>query len=312
MRIEQLEYLLKISQMNTMTHAANALHISQPSLSEAIKRLENELDITLLERHHQGVSLTEAGECVVHTAERIFEELYIMQHQLDAIKKQSPQALKTISLDVTPFLGNTYLFQFWRHCQDVHHWDIKIELYDAQKILDRIIAGISSIGIILIEEQYLQEISRKHPDLCFHRLLFGHLQAFFSENHPLEAYKTIPVEELLKYPLLFLKNDCIPLQAILKNQCKEVPNSLIESDIYILPQHFIKNKLGVSLISSILLEYFPKFPFDLQQTVVKDISLYISSDLYVVMDGEFANTKNGDLFYREITNYFEKNYNQQM
>ncbi|MEE0230489.1 MAG: hypothetical protein UEJ45_08355, partial [Peptococcaceae bacterium] len=81
---------------------------------------------------------------------------------------------------------------------------------------------------------------------------------------------------------------------------------------YILPQHFIKNKLGVSLISSILLEYFPKFPFELQQTVIKDISLYISSDLYVVMDGEFANTKNGDLFYREITNYFEKNYNQQM
>ena len=310
MRIEQLEYLLKISQMNTMTHAANALHISQPSLSESIKRLEKELDVTLLERHHQGVALTEAGECVVHTAERIFEELHIMQHQLDAIKKRTPQPFKTIALDVTPFLGNTYLFQFWRHCQDVRHWDIKIELYDAQKILDRIIAGISSIGIILIEEHHLQEISRKHPNLSFHRLRFGHLQAFFAENHPLEAYKTIPVEELIKYPLLFLKNDCIPLQTILKKHCKTAPASLIESDIYILPQHFIKNKLGVSLISSILLEYFPKAPFDLQHTVVRDTSLYISSDLYVVMDAEFATTKNGELFYQEITHYFTKYYNQ--
>lgn len=309
MRIEQLEYLLKISQMNTMTHAANALHISQPSLSESMKRLEEELNVTLLERHHQGVALTEAGECVVHTAERIFEELGNMQRQLDAIRAHTPQSLKTITLDVTPFLGNTYLFQFWRHCQERLHWDIKIELYDAKKILNRIISGVSSVGIILIEEHYLQQIARTHPTLCFHRLRFGHLQAFFSENHPLEAYQTIPVSQLIAYPLLFLKNDCIPLQAILKESCPNTPLSLIESDIYILPQHFIKNKLGVSLISSILLEYFPEHPFDLGHTVVKDISLYISSDLYVVMDKDFADTKNGKLFQETINHYFQTYYN---
>ena len=52
MRIQQLQYLEKIVESGSINEAAKALFLSQPSLSNAIKELEQEMDLQLLVRHH--------------------------------------------------------------------------------------------------------------------------------------------------------------------------------------------------------------------------------------------------------------------
>ena len=61
MRIQQLHYLEKIVESGSINEAAKALFLSQPSLSNAIKELEQEMDLQLLVRQKSGVSLTNEG-----------------------------------------------------------------------------------------------------------------------------------------------------------------------------------------------------------------------------------------------------------
>ena len=71
MRMSHLRYFLEVSRTKNISLAAKNLHLSQPSLSFAIKTLEDELGIPLLIRHSHSVSLTEAGEQFASHAERI-------------------------------------------------------------------------------------------------------------------------------------------------------------------------------------------------------------------------------------------------
>ena len=61
MRIQQLQYLEKIVESGSINEVAKALFLSQPSLSNAIKELEQEMDLQLLVRQKSGVSLTNEG-----------------------------------------------------------------------------------------------------------------------------------------------------------------------------------------------------------------------------------------------------------
>lgn len=78
----QLWYLVQINQYKSLSQAADALHVSQPAISNAIKRLETQLGVQLLERTSKGVTLTEKGEQVARKAREILllmdelEEMY--------------------------------------------------------------------------------------------------------------------------------------------------------------------------------------------------------------------------------------------
>src|SRR6266700_6155121 len=61
MRVEQLEYLAEVVRRGSFRRAAEALHISQPALSEAVRSLERELGVHLLERGRHGARVSDAG-----------------------------------------------------------------------------------------------------------------------------------------------------------------------------------------------------------------------------------------------------------
>jgi len=60
-RIEQLEYLAAVTRHGSLRRAGDQLHVSQPALSEAIRKLEGELGVTLLDRHRSGARISSAG-----------------------------------------------------------------------------------------------------------------------------------------------------------------------------------------------------------------------------------------------------------
>lgn len=73
MRIEQLHYFQTLIQLGSFNKAATALHITQPGLSDAIKSLEKEVGVSLINRSHKGVILTDAGKNFLVYAEQIIE-----------------------------------------------------------------------------------------------------------------------------------------------------------------------------------------------------------------------------------------------
>ena len=61
MRIQQLEYATAVARFGSFRRAAEALHISQPALSENVRRLERELGVEILDRRRSGATVGEHG-----------------------------------------------------------------------------------------------------------------------------------------------------------------------------------------------------------------------------------------------------------
>jgi DNA-binding transcriptional LysR family regulator len=61
MTIQQLKYIIKVAEIGSITEAAKALFISQPSLSNAIREIEKETKLTIFSRSRQGIALTKEG-----------------------------------------------------------------------------------------------------------------------------------------------------------------------------------------------------------------------------------------------------------
>lgn len=74
MDLRQLEYALAVAEHGNFTRAAAQLHVAQPALSVAVRRLETELGVRLFHRTSRRVSLTDAGEAFIARAGRIVGE----------------------------------------------------------------------------------------------------------------------------------------------------------------------------------------------------------------------------------------------
>src|SRR5262249_5197219 len=61
MRIEQLEYVTSVARFGSFRRAAEELHISQPALSETVRKLEQELGVDILDRRRSGATISEDG-----------------------------------------------------------------------------------------------------------------------------------------------------------------------------------------------------------------------------------------------------------
>jgi DNA-binding transcriptional LysR family regulator len=112
MLLRQLEYLVALARERHFARAAAACYVSQPSLSAAIRRLEQELDVPIVRRGRRYEGLTPEGEVVLEWAHRILAERDALRQELSALRGGLtgtlrlgvvPTALPVASLLTTPF-----------------------------------------------------------------------------------------------------------------------------------------------------------------------------------------------------------------
>lgn len=101
MELEQLRQLVAVKQYGTISAAAEALHISQPSLSRSIRRLERDLGQELFNRSHNSVSFNDAGELALRHAERILADVRLMQDDFDELGRRQ-RSLRVASVAPAP------------------------------------------------------------------------------------------------------------------------------------------------------------------------------------------------------------------
>ncbi|MFB7655975.1 MULTISPECIES: LysR family transcriptional regulator [unclassified Streptomyces] len=112
MLFRQLEYLVALSRERHFAHAAQACHVSQPALSEAIRKLEEELDVPLVRRTRKYEGLTPEGERIVVWAQRILADRDALRDEVGALRTglsgtlrigSVPTASGVVSLLTAPF-----------------------------------------------------------------------------------------------------------------------------------------------------------------------------------------------------------------
>lgn len=92
MDIRQLKYFIAVADSRNLSHAAKNLFITQPTLSQSIKKLESELNTSLFNYNDKQFTLTETGEILYHKSKRIvldFDELIEEIHTIQKTKKQT-------------------------------------------------------------------------------------------------------------------------------------------------------------------------------------------------------------------------------
>ena len=108
MQLRDIEYMVTIADKQSFSQAAEALFISQPALSQSIKRLEEEIGVALFARKRKKVLLTRAGELFLQDARQILQLSSHLRTQMENV-----QSLKQCSLCIgmTPLFGRFYFAQ---------------------------------------------------------------------------------------------------------------------------------------------------------------------------------------------------------
>jgi DNA-binding transcriptional LysR family regulator len=114
MVLRQLEYLVALAREKHFGRAAEACHVTQPTLSAAIRLLEEDLGAPIVERGHRFVGLTRQGDLALHHAHRILAEAEVMRRDIEALDKglsgrlrlgAIPTALPIVSQLTAPFIA---------------------------------------------------------------------------------------------------------------------------------------------------------------------------------------------------------------
>ena len=101
MELRSLHYFVRIAELGSITRASAHLHVAQPALTRHIQRLEDELDVTLFTRANRGVRLTEGGQKLLESAQRILRDV---ERAGDEIRAHKAHPSGKIVLAVTPTL----------------------------------------------------------------------------------------------------------------------------------------------------------------------------------------------------------------
>ena len=101
MELRSLNYFVRIAELGSITRASAHLQIAQPALTRHVQRLEDELDTVLFTRANRGVRLTEAGQKLLDSAQRILRDI---ERAGDEIRAHKAHPSGKIILGVTPTL----------------------------------------------------------------------------------------------------------------------------------------------------------------------------------------------------------------
>ena len=200
MTLQQLKYVTTVASAGTITEAANALYISQPSLTNSIHELEKEMNITIFNRTNKGISLSKEGEIFLGYARQILEQATILEDKYKGNKGGKKQFC--VSTQHYSFAVNAFVDLIKEYGQD--EYDFSLRETQTYEIIEDVARLKSEIGILFLNdfnEIVLTKIF-KSQDLEFHPLFVAKPHVFISRRHPLAGKSLITNEELQSYPYL--------------------------------------------------------------------------------------------------------------
>lgn len=197
MKLLQLRYFQAICKHNNITHASNELHVSQPSLSNVIKDLEDEFGVSLFYRLSKGLILTEEGTILLERATAILN----LADSLSAEMKMLSTAKQEITLGLPPMIGST-VFPDILHGLRAAYTNLKLTVVEhgSLKIKSMVIDGKLDAAIISGNDPLPSSLDSVY--LCTLKILF------YTSIESSIAYMTeLDIQQLDTTPLVTLKED---------------------------------------------------------------------------------------------------------
>ncbi len=200
MTLQQLKYVIEVARSRSISKAAQNLFISQPSLSNALKELENELGIVMFIRTNKGITMTPEGVEFLGYARQVVEQADLLENRYAGA--QSTQQHFSVSSQHYAFAVSAFV----RLLKNYHREDYEFSLRETKtyEIIEDVKNLHSEIGILYLNDFNEKVISKflREGNLIFHQLFTARPHVFISSGNPLAKQEYVTLNDLLPYPYL--------------------------------------------------------------------------------------------------------------
>lgn len=200
MTLQQIKYVVKIVECASISEAAKRLFISQPSLSNAVKELENELGIEIFSRSSRGISLSPEGAEFLSYARQVLEQAELLEQRYK--QKKPLRQLCSVSTQHYAFAVNAFVNLI--KSSNADEYEFTLRETRTHDIIEDVKNLRSEIGILYISDFNQKVMARlfRENHLAFNPLFEAKPHIFVSASNPLASKEFATLEDLDDYPCL--------------------------------------------------------------------------------------------------------------
>ncbi len=192
MDLRQLEIFVKVAEFGSFSKAAEALYLTQPTVSEHIRTLEDEVGVRLLDRLGRGAAVTRAGQLLLSYAQRILALSREARQAMDGFQgRMSGELLVAASTIPGEYILPAMIGRFKEKYPDI---SITLLIGDSQAAVDWVAEGRAELGVVGAR------LSQRGVE--YKELIPDEVVVVVPAAHPWHGRKQIMLEELYSEPLL--------------------------------------------------------------------------------------------------------------
>jgi len=237
--LAQLEAFLQVAQHRSFSRAAEALFLTQPSVTARIQSLEREIGERLFERTGRSVTLTDAGHAFMPHAQRA---LTAVQEGTDAIEAVRHGDIGSIRIGASDTIA-TYVLpgilkQFRETRPRVH---VHLTTGQTEGIVEKLLAGETHVAVSRLTQ---------HPEVESLHLYNDDLALVCSPSHPFASRGRVTIAEAGKEPFLFFERSSSYHSLVYSMFLRVgvVPESVMELDSMETTKHMVEAGLGIAIL----------------------------------------------------------------
>ena len=198
MTLQQLRYIIIVAEKGSINEAAKYLYVSQPSLSNSIKELEEELGFTVFIRTNRGVTLSHKGMEFLGYARQVITQADLLEEKY--IKKTKQIKSFCASSQHYPFVSHAFVELVKEYEEEDYNFTLSETT--TYEVIENVKTLYSEIGILYLSK-YNEAVIRKiltENNLIFEELVRAKPHVFLYKEHPLAKEELIDLEDLKEYP----------------------------------------------------------------------------------------------------------------
>ncbi|MGI2272650.1 cidABC operon transcriptional activator CidR [Staphylococcus cohnii] len=240
MELRHMKYFVEVVKQKSMTKAASNLFITQPTISNTIKLLEEELDVNLFNRYKNQIYLTDAGEAFFFQCKEMLKMYNNIPNELSNLLELKKGHLK---IGIPTIINIRILIGLISEFHEMYP-NITFQLFEngSKKIENDVYYGDLDMGITVLPT------NNKNFDIF--SFLEEKLKLVVHKNHALSKKTKIDIEDLQEQEFILFNSDFY-LNDKIKNTCRNYgfnPNIIFETTQWSFIEEMLLNNLGICIL----------------------------------------------------------------
>ena len=250
MDIKHLQYFLEVAKLNSFSRAADALFITQPTISKMIKNLEQELGVVLFDRSRKQLTLTDAGRVILEHAKLIDHAMKNVSMELSNLLELKKGQIR---IGLPPIFAAHHFLEIMSKFHKQYP-GITFQLVEegSKRIEEDVESNLLDVGMVVLPTK---------PELFnYFSILEEDLQLILPKSHPLSVRDAVSLIDLSQESFILFNNDFVLNDRIIQscNLAGFHPNIVSESAQHSFIKEMVAFNLGIALLPTSICRQLPE------------------------------------------------------